>query len=137
MTIEILRLLLDFGLTVLIWMVQLIVYPSFLHYSETELVRWHAQYTGRIALIVIPLMLGQLLIVGWQLFNEPSLYSGISFSVVLFLWGFTFSHFAPIHGKISASKYNLGMLKQLITRNWMRTALWSSLFVYGVFETVR
>ena len=58
--IEITRLLLDFGLCILIWMVQLIVYPSFLFFSDNNLFTWHKTYTKAIALIVMPLMLGQL-----------------------------------------------------------------------------
>jgi len=134
MKFEILRLLLDFGLTVLIWIVQLVVYPSFLHFSKTDLVRWHRKYTARIAWIVIPLMLGQLMITGWQVYQTPSIYSGISFVVVLFLWGFTFSHFAPLHGKISASKHTNDTLRRLVARNWVRTAAWSLLFIYGITE---
>ena len=61
--IEITRLLLDFGLCILIWMVQLVVYPSFLFFSFNNLFTWHKTYTKAIALIVIPLMLGQLGIV--------------------------------------------------------------------------
>ena len=45
-------LLVDAGLVVLIWMVQLIIYPSFLHY-DNNLVEWHHKYTSRIALIVV------------------------------------------------------------------------------------
>ena len=58
--IDIIRLLVDFGLLVLIWIIQLIIYPSFLFYRAKELITWHKMYTKAIALIVIPLMLGQL-----------------------------------------------------------------------------
>ena len=56
-------LLVDIGLVVLIWMVQLIVYPSFTFYSKENLVNWHQKYTARIAVIVIPLMFLQLILV--------------------------------------------------------------------------
>lgn len=137
MELETLRLLFDFGLTVLIWMVQLVVYPSFLHYSKSDLVRWHHQYTGRIAYLVIPLMVVQLVVTGWQLFYASSIYSAISFSVVIFLWGFTFTHFAPLHGTISASNHTSDTLKKLVDRNWIRTGLWSILLVYGIMESMR
>ncbi len=60
MSLAIIRLLLDFGLVVLIWIIQRIVYPGFLHYSTENLVVWHRQYTSRFSAIVIPLMLAQL-----------------------------------------------------------------------------
>ncbi|HDZ14228.1 hypothetical protein LCGC14_1253540 [marine sediment metagenome] len=135
MEVEKLRLLFDFGLAILIWMVQRIVYPSFLYYSKTELVHWHHRYSVRIACIVIPLMLGQLIITGWQVYKLPSLYTVASFSAVLFLWGFTFSHFAPLHGKISAKKHTNVTLQNLVMRNWVRTAIWSLLCMYTLIES--
>ena len=69
MIVEILRILFDVGLLVLIWMVQLIVYPSFLYYTHEQLVVWHTRYVKQISLIVIPLMFGQTLVSGYQLYQ--------------------------------------------------------------------
>jgi len=41
MSIPLIRLLFDFGLLVLIWLVQLVIYPSFLYYEQDNLKRWH------------------------------------------------------------------------------------------------
>ncbi|MEO1009857.1 MAG: hypothetical protein AAFX53_01035 [Bacteroidota bacterium] len=60
MKYEILRLLCDFGLVVLIWSVQLIIYPSFQFYNPIELLLWHGIYVHRITYVVLPLMVGQL-----------------------------------------------------------------------------
>jgi hypothetical protein len=57
-----LRQLIDFGLVVLLWLVQWIIYPSFLQVAPERLVKWHAQYTQRMGYIVMPLMFGQLFI---------------------------------------------------------------------------
>ncbi len=51
MDILILRLLFDFGLVVLIWIVQLVIYPGLCYYSETDLLKWHKLYTSRIAYV--------------------------------------------------------------------------------------
>ncbi len=48
MSLEIIRLLLDFGLVVLIWMIQGIVYPSFLDYNTENLAVWHRKYMNRL-----------------------------------------------------------------------------------------
>ena len=87
--IEITRLVLDVGLLVLIWMIQLIVYPSFLFYTAKELIAWHKMYTKAIALIVIPLMLGQLGIIIYQVFLVQNTYTLTSIVLVVFLWGIT------------------------------------------------
>ena len=59
MIIEVFKFCVDFGLLVLILMVQVIVYPSFLHFSKTNLIKWHQSYTPKITTIVAPLMIAQ------------------------------------------------------------------------------
>lgn len=60
MNIDLVRLLLDFGLVVLIWIVQLVIYPSLCYYQDKDLAKWHKIYTQRIGVIVGPLMIAQL-----------------------------------------------------------------------------
>ena len=127
--IEITRLLLDFGLCILIWMVQLIVYPSFLFFSDNNLFTWHKTYTKAIALIVIPLMLGQLGIVIYQIFLIQNAYTFTSIVLVVFLWGITLLKFAPLHQQISEGNTHLQVLKKLVQMNRMRTIVWTLLFL--------
>lgn len=123
----------DFGLVVLIWMVQLIIYPSFLYYKKEDLILWHKKYTLQIALVVIPLMFIQLGIALLNVYLELNIVSVISLIVVLFLWVFTFSSFAPLHFKISDARANQELLELLVKRNWVRTLLWSILFIFHLF----
>jgi DMSO reductase anchor subunit len=132
--IEELRLVLDLGLVVLIWMVQLVVYPSFTYFAPVDLIRWHQKYTLRIAYIVIPLMLGQLLVSGFQVYETQTFYSIGSFVMVLSLWVITFSIFVPIHGKIGCNSFTPEDLRQLEKRNWIRTVLWNLICVWSVLE---
>ena len=57
MNLEYIRLLVDAGFIVLIWAVQLVIYPSFKFYSNANLLKWHRLYTKRVTVIVLPLML--------------------------------------------------------------------------------
>lgn len=98
--IEITRLLLDFGLCILIWVVQLIVYPSFAFYNNTQLLKWHKTYTKAIALIVIPLMLGQLGIAIYQVFLAQNSYTLVSIVLVVFSMG---HHFIKVCAYASAN----------------------------------
>ena len=127
--LETLRLLLDFGLMVLIWMVQLLIYPGFAFYPEENLVKWHKKYTVRIALVVIPLMLGQLIITTYQLITYQGIYELLSIAVVLLLWCTTFLQFIPLHNSIGKSLEIVKSVEKLIRRNWTRTILWTFLFV--------
>lgn len=123
-------LIVNSGLVVLIWMVQLIVYPSFLFYNKENLVQWHNIYTKRIAVIVVPLMLIQLVL---SILNTVVSFSIINLTIallVLFLWVFTFTSFAPVHFKISENRFQQTQLQQLVNRNWIRTIIWS--FILGL-----
>jgi len=125
--IEITRLVLDVGLLVLTWMIQLIVYPSFLFYKAKELVTWHKIYTKTIALIVIPLMLGQLGITIYQVFLVQNIFTFTSIILVVFLWGITLLKFAPMHQQISVGNTQIQLLKKLVQNNWIRTIIWNIL----------
>jgi hypothetical protein len=129
MTVVIIRLLLDFGLVVLIWIIQRIVYPSFLHYSTENLVVWHREYTSRFSAIVIPLMLAQLGISIYQVITFANLYTVLSLVIIILVWASTFLQFVPIHSNISKGSVSEKMLKTLVRKNWLRTFLWSLLFV--------
>ena len=136
MSITILRLLFDFGLLVLIWIIQRIVYPSFLHYNSKDLVNWHKVYTSRLTFIVMPLMLGQLGISIYQLIMEIDLYTVLSLIIIIVIWVATFLQFVPIHAQISKGKTSQKMLDSLVKKNWIRTFLWTVLFMYSLLVTV-
>ncbi|MEJ6777266.1 MAG: hypothetical protein QNK85_08095 [Crocinitomicaceae bacterium] len=132
--IDITRLVLDFGLFILIWMTQLIVYPSFLFYPAKEILAWHERYTKAIAIIVFPLMLGQLSITIFQVFITQNIYTFTSTLLVVFLWVITLSKFAPIHKQISLGKSSRKLLTNLIQGNWVRTVSWTLLFIMSAIS---
>ena len=129
MSLAIIQLLLDFGLVVLIWIIQLIVYPSFLYYRNENLVAWHREYTSRFSFIVIPLMFGQLGISIYQVSTYANVYTALGLVIILLIWISTFLQFVPIHTNISKGIASEKMLNSLVTKNWLRTSLWSLLFV--------
>ena len=135
MSITILRLLFDFGLLVLIWIVQRIVYPGFLHYNPKNLINWHKVYTSRLTFIVMPLMLGQLGFSIVQLIMEINLYTVLSIIIIIVIWVSTFMQFVPIHAQIAKGKASQNMLDSLVKKNWIRTCLWTALFLYSMLNT--
>ena len=136
MSIVLLRLLLDFGLLVLIWIVQRIIYPSFLYVEPEHLVKWHKTYTTRFTFIVLPLMLGQLSISIYQLVLGANVYTISSFIIIVLLWLSTFLQFVPVHAEISKGNVNQKMLNSLVKKNWIRTILWTLLCAYSIFYTL-
>ena len=70
-----LTLLADFGLVVLIWIVQLIIYPSFHVVANDAFAAWHKTYMALISYLVIPLMFGQVGLHGMGLYQDASALS--------------------------------------------------------------
>ncbi|WP_084273348.1 hypothetical protein [Maribacter antarcticus] len=136
MILETLRIGFDFGLLVLIWMVQLVIYPSFTYFSRNDLIRWHRIYVQRISYIVIPLMLGQTLLAIYQLYLTSSLYTAGSVVLILFVWMLTFLLFVPRHNAVSNVRFDENTLSELVSYNWSRTALWSIIFIWTLFTHV-
>lgn len=136
MLLDTVGLLLDFGLVVLIWMVQLVVYPSFLHYSSKNLIVWHNKYTSIFSPIVIPLMVGQLGISFYDLITSTSLYALVNLILIGLVWASTFLQFVPIHLTISKGSVNEKMLTSLVNKNWVRTVLWTLIFVFSFINHI-
>lgn len=127
------RMLIDFGLVILIWMVQLIIYPGFSYYSNDNLLKWHKIYTPRITMVVAPLMFIQLGIAVYLSVFEFSTVTLIYSILVLSTWFSTFIYFVPLHQKIEKNKDLNVSVSKLITRNWIRTFQWSFIFFYGIY----
>ena len=128
------RLLIDFGLVVLIWIIQLIVYPSFQQYTAENLIIWHKKYTRLIGYIVGPLMLAQLGISIYQITCTVTFFHSMHLLVISLIWMQTFFQFVPLHTTISKGKINEQILLSLEHKNWYRTVLWTALFLYGFLK---
>lgn len=133
MDLNITRLLFDVGVFVLIWIVQLIIYPSFLYFEKQNLFKWHTKYLAVFSRIVIPLMFGQLIIASIQVFKLVTMETVVSLLLVLLVWISTFIQFVPIHNKISKNEASDTFLKQLVTKNWVRTILWTLILCWSIY----
>lgn len=136
MTVNLIRMLSDFGLVVLIWMVQLIIYPSFARYTHENLLPWHRMYTKKLASIVIPLMFTQVFVVAYQLYKNQGVFTYCSAILVVLVWLSTFTQFVPLHNNISKGEKVAHSVEKLIQRNWIRTALWTLLFMLSLWNNI-
>ena len=89
--------LINFGLFVFIWTIQLVVYPSFRYFPAESLLKWHGIYTGAVTVIVMPLMIAQVALHGLRLFDGFSSWNLCSFLLVASTWVVTFILFVPLH----------------------------------------
>jgi hypothetical protein len=132
--IETIRLLIDAGLFILSWLVQLVIYPSFCYYSEANIKRWHSLYTKRISWIVLPLMLSQLFLYGSASFLDPSLGNIGALLMVISLWLVTLLFAVPLHRKIEIVHDSMKHRRKLIQLNWYRTLLWTLILMYSILS---
>lgn len=134
MKIEILQLLIDFGFVILIWAVQLVIYPSFKFYNPENLLKWHRLYTQKITFIVLPLMLAQLIITIVHVWQATSIFTILSLVIVVLLWLLTFMVFVPLHQSIDKALNDNTTVAKLVEKNKIRTFLWSLLFVLSAIN---
>lgn len=134
----VLPIVFDAGMLILIWMVQLIIYPSFAYYNPDELKKWHNTYTRKISLLVIPLMFGQLGAGIYELIDSGTVLSVIKITLIVCVWVITFAQFVPLHGSIDQTnpKELPLLVKTLVKKNRPRTLLWTLIFLIGLWQTL-
>ena len=136
-TTQALRLVLDTAALVLIWLVQLVIYPAFLHFRNEDFKRWHPVYTRRVTYVVMPVMLGQLALYGWRCLTGTTWDVALNTALILLVWAITFFRAVPLHGSLDVDADHLPLSARLLTVNWWRTGLWTIVWavsVLGIFD---
>ena len=134
--LEILRLVVDFGLLIFIWLVQLIIYPSFLFLEDRKLKKWHSIYVRRLTYVAFPLMVGQLLIVLIQLANDSNIFRMASLVLILLVWVMTFGKAVPLHAKVNNVSPVRVPLTSLVRLNGWRTLCWTLTVLLAVGDII-
>ena len=109
-----------------IWVIQLVHYPSFRFTDKEKYVSFQIFHMRNISFIVVPVMilefLSGLLLVLYHSNHESLLR--ISFILLLIIWLVTALFFAQIHQKLSKG-YDETLVRNLVSLNWIRTLLWT------------
>ena len=109
-----------------IWVIQLVHYPSF-HFIElkqyTTFQRFHM---SRISYVVIPAMLTELftlilIVISMDQIDTLVLASAI---LLMFIWLMTAVFFSGVHQKLTLG-YEQTVVDKLVKLNWGRTLLWT------------
>ena len=124
---EIAQILFDFGLLILIWMVQLIIYPSFQFADQQQFRPWHNRYSGQISLFVIPLMFGQVGLYIRSLVLDINFLNASAAGLILAAWLLTFIWIVPVHNQLG-KQLEMDKVKKLVNLNWGRTVAWTLVF---------
>lgn len=112
--IDVVQIAVSGALFSLIWLVQLLIYPSFkLAKDNFDVCMVHHQ--NRISWVVIPLMICELVVTFLQM-------DLILIGIVAMVWISTAFIQVPLHKRLLKSREHVEML---IQTNWIRTFLWT------------
>jgi hypothetical protein len=115
----------DISLFILIWLVQVIIYPSFRYTAIDQFDYWHTRYMGLITYFVAPLMLLQIGLTGYQGYYNFDWLFVVSVLCIGLVWLSTAVLSIPCHTSLQKSGFDLPMIEKLIATNWYRTILWT------------
>lgn len=139
----ILQIVSTFYLTGLIWTIQLVQYPFFSYFQNSDFTKYHDDYRFWITPVVAPMMLVELFTaILLLLFPSDEInYNLLIFGLVLVvvIWISTFFVQVPLHEKL-AGGFDENAYRSLVNTNWIRTILWTlrgGLMVYLLWRTIK
>ena len=109
-----------------IWVIQLVHYPSF-HFVELKQYNTFQRFhMSRISYVVIPAMLAELFTLILILISMDQIDTLVLASAILliFIWLMTAVFFSGVHQKLTLG-YDQTVVDKLIKLNWGRTLLWT------------
>jgi hypothetical protein len=132
MSLEHAYVLMTFGLVILIWLIQLVHYPSFAFYDNSRFSEGMIHHQRWISVITIPMMVCEMGLTLLIFFKYQNVHAVIGLALLLIVWVSTFSVQVPLHKKLSHNK-DLSLIRKLVTTNWVRTVAWSFKFIASVY----
>jgi len=110
-------------MTGIIWLIQLLHYPSFLQIDKSLFFDFHAKHTNMMTVLVGPIMIGELLLSLYLSQNFERFWL-IQTSLAIILFALTFLVSVPIHNQL-ANGFDENLIRKLISTNWPRTIIWT------------
>ncbi len=120
----------------LIWLVQIIIYPGMHGWDPARFTVLHRDYTRRISFIVGPLMLCQAALVLHQLITVPDNTVVVQILLIGGVWWVTIFISVPLHRKLSGG-YEERTVNRLVTTNWLRTVGWNLVYLLDMLRWVK
>ena len=118
-----------------IWVIQLVHYPSFHFIDSSKYRSFQDFHMQKISFIVVPAMVLELasgLIVLYLNFREAILVF-ISMIMLIAIWIITAVFFVNLHGKLTLG-YDKLTVNSLVKINWLRTGLWTSRLLVLLYD---
>ncbi len=108
----------------IIWVIQLLHYPTFHFIKESDYVEFQHFHMQRISFIVVPVMIIELLSGFMLVYYFRSNLLILCLIILLVIWLITFVFFTKLHQSLLGG-YDKIIVDKLVQINWSRTVLWS------------
>ena len=109
----------------IIWLIQLVHYPSFRFIEKKDFVHFEFFHTKWITFIVMPMMILEIILQAYLVWKFPTQSYLITTCLLIIIWFTTFLFSVPVHNKLSSAKDDV-LIDKLIHTNWIRTFCWSA-----------
>lgn len=110
----------------IIWIIQLIHYPSFKYISPKKYFKFQKLHMNKISLIVMPVMLVEIIsgvYILLYVFPGNKVYA-FSILMLVFIWLITALYFSKVHSELLHNN-SITLKNKLVQNNWYRTTLWT------------
>ena len=118
-----------------IWVIQLVHYPSFHFVELKQYTTFQSFHMARISYVVIPAMLTELFTLILIVISMDQIDTLVLASAVLliFIWLMTAVFFSGVHQKLTLG-YDQTVVDKLVKLNWGRTLFWTlRLFLISIY----
>ena len=112
----------------IIWVIQIVHYPSFHYIDKSRYVSFQNFHMNKISYIVIPVMSIEAISGIILLYNDQTVLFIISLIILLVIWTLTAFYFTRAH-QLLANGYKKDIVRKLVQANWVRTGLWTLLLL--------
>ena len=109
-----------------IWVIQLVHYPSFHFVDNLRYSNFQSFHMRSISYVVIPVMLTELLTLILLIYTMDEMNISLVLSAIMLfvIWVITAVFFSGAHQKLTLG-YDKSVVRDLIKMNWSRTLLWT------------
>jgi hypothetical protein len=130
------RLISDTAMFVLIWMVQLIIYPAFKWIDASTFKAWHHRYTKTMGFVVTPLIIIQSISLGLQISQGASCTAIQAAGAILIALLVTATQSVPCHKALQDHGKKTELIEHLVRTNWIRTLCWTIPFTLSSMQYI-
>jgi hypothetical protein len=112
-------------MTAVIWLVQILIYPTFRTIPDSEFVLFHKRHCDRISIFVAPMLI-QPFATLMILIHQPNQTEWMIHSAcVVLIYAATAFLSVPEHHRLGKEK-SIQSIERLVKGNWVRTLLWTT-----------